>query len=241
MSDAQCTATSRQTKERCKQRPTPGATSWMTRHRAHPMDARVRVAIPGLTCENRDEAAPRANGIRPLTHSSDLSRERLGMNPTRKRGIDPAPTAPHGLTPELKAIYDAWPSRFRTKVTLGAGCWEWTASKDKHGYGRYGIGGRARGTIMAHRAALELTGTPAPKGTPVDHLCRNPSCVRPDHLEVVPQRINVQRGAAANASGWCRSGRHEWTPSNVLTEQDGTQRCRPCRNEWDRERRRGVA
>jgi len=29
-----------------------------------------------------------------------------------------------------------------------------------------------------------------------DHLCRNRACVRLDHLEAVPQRINIRRGLA---------------------------------------------
>ena len=164
------------------------------------------------------------------------------MDGTRKRGLEPAPTATHGLSVDLKAVYDGWPVRFRTKVTLTAGCWDWTACKDAKGYGRYGTT-RARGTQPAHRMALELSGVDLPTGSAVDHLCRNTSCVRPDHLEVVTNGENVRRGAAANSSGWCRAGRHEWTPDNILTEPDGTRRCKPCRQEYElrRSERRRTA
>lgn len=159
------------------------------------------------------------------------------MKATRKRGLDPAPQAPTGLTPELKTIFDSWPERFRSKVDLSAGCWNWTACRTAAGYGRYGTT-RARGTQAAHRMSIELTtGTPPPPRMHVDHLCRNPSCVRPDHLEVVEHGENIRRGAPGNSSGWCRSGRHEWIPENIITEADG-RRCHPCRLEWDRARRR---
>lgn len=184
-----------------------------------------------VTCDNRNAPAGAGNTTRGLTHSSELSREGLAMKATRKRGIDPAPTAPRGLSPELMAIFRSWPERFRSKVHLTADCWEWTACKDAYGYGRYGTT-RARGTQGAHRMSLELTfGEPVPSGESVDHLCRNTSCVRPDHLEVTGQGENVRRGAAANASGWCRSGRHEWVPENIITEPSGARRCRPCRDE----------
>lgn len=204
---------------------------------------RTGVGNKALTCDNKNGRRGAGNTTDGLTHLLDYTERQAAMKATRKRGIDPATTAPQGLTPELKATYDAWPPRFRTKVRLSASCWEWTACKDASGYGRYGTT-RARGTQAAHRMALELTyGTPPDAGMHVDHLCRNTSCVRPDHLEIVTQAENIRRGAAANAAGWCRAGLHEWIPENITTENDGSHRCRPCaaQKELRRTERRRAA
>jgi hypothetical protein len=38
---------------------------------------------------------------------------------------------------------------------------------------------------------------PIPGGLVIDHLCRNPRCVNPGHMEPVSQAENVRRGTAA--------------------------------------------
>lgn len=37
---------------------------------------------------------------------------------------------------------------------------------------------------------------PIPDGLQLDHLCRNPSCVNPAHLEIVTGAENIRRGKA---------------------------------------------
>ena len=150
-----------------------------------------------------------------------------------KRGLEPPVSVTVELTPVALSLAARWPDRFRSKVHIVAGCWDWQACRDSLGYGRYKTT-RERGTQPAHRMALELLGVDIPDGFHVDHLCRNTSCVRPDHLEAVTPGENVRRGSASNASGLCRAGLHEWTPENILTEGTAL-RCRPCRD--DRERR----
>jgi hypothetical protein len=50
---------------------------------------------------------------------------------------------------------------------------------------------------------LQLCG-PIPARFTIDHLCRNRRCIRPDHLEAVPQQLNLMRAptswAARNAA-----------------------------------------
>ncbi len=106
----------------------------------------------------------------------------------------------------------AWLGRFWSKVDKTAGCWLWTAAKSQLGYGQFNAGlidGRKR-YRPAHRIAWELLRGEIPSGLVLDHLCRVPSCVNPDHLEPVTQRANVLRGAHPKAiafrNGTCVRG-----------------------------------
>lgn len=114
----------------------------------------------------------------------------------------------------------------RMSVTA-AGCWEWNGTRDEHNYGRIHLKYRHRG---AHRVVYEMLVGPIPDGLQLDHLCRNPPCVNPAHLEPVTQRENLLRGntlAAANAAKThCPQG-HEYTPENTY-QSAGKRRCRRC-------------
>lgn len=46
---------------------------------------------------------------------------------------------------------------------------------------------------MAYRLTYEWFIGPIPDGLQIDHLCGQPSCVNPEHLEPVTLRENVQR------------------------------------------------
>lgn len=96
------------------------------------------------------------------------------------------------MTPaELDAV------RFWARVDQGPGCWEWMGPRTPRGYGLVALY-RPRRTRLAHRLALEFhRGEPLPPGLVVDHLCRNTTCCRPDHLELVEQALNVRRGRLA--------------------------------------------
>lgn len=76
------------------------------------------------------------------------------------------------------------------------GCWIWQRSKSPQGYGRRSVPGR-KGPAPAHRVAYEQAKGPIPDGLVIDHLCRNPSCVNPNHLEVVTCAENTRRGRPA--------------------------------------------
>ena len=78
-----------------------------------------------------------------------------------------------------------------------SGCWEWTGAKCK-GYGVFHSRGRT--FVYAYDFAWELkTGCQVPANLEHDHLCRNRTCVNPDHLEQVTQRVNIARGNGASA------------------------------------------
>jgi hypothetical protein len=70
-------------------------------------------------------------------------------------------------------------------------CWVWQRATDRKGYGSVGYGGKVR---KAHCVFWERAHGPVPEGLQLDHLCRNPSCVNPDHLEPVSGTENVRRG-----------------------------------------------
>lgn len=117
----------------------------------------------------------------------------------------------------------------------GDGCWEWPGKRDPNGYGR-------AGKWWAHRVAYEVWVGPVPAGLELDHLCRNPACVRPDHLEPVTHRVNMLRGrtiGARNAAKThCIHG-HEFTLANTYIRSDtGGRQCRQCGRDRDRVRAR---
>lgn len=67
------------------------------------------------------------------------------------------------------------------------GCWEWTARKNKDGYGRMKIRSGKRGAfdVSAHRISYEIYYGAIPEGLVVRHfICNNPGCVNPQHLKL---------------------------------------------------------
>lgn len=68
------------------------------------------------------------------------------------------------------------------------GCHVWTGSKGLMGYGKFRLGDRV---VAAHRFAYERTKAFIPDGMQVDHVCRRPCCVNPDHLQLVTQQQNL--------------------------------------------------
>ena len=141
---------------------------------------------------------------------------------TRARKRGEITTTKYGLTP-LERI-------MRDHVVNDDGCWIWTGSRNALGYGRvhFGASGRLK---FAHRLAYELLVGPIPDGLVLDHLCRQPSCINPAHLEPVTDRVNILRGegfaARAARQTHCPSG-HPYDDENTYRWR-GVRYCRACR------------
>jgi hypothetical protein len=118
----------------------------------------------------------------------------------------------------------------RTKVV--GDCLEWTGAKHPLGYGRLKLNGDLK---QAHRIAYELWMGPIPPHLELDHLCRNPSCVNPGHLEPVSHAENLRRIPARTH---CLKG-HEFTPENTGVHVRGKRYCLACKSERDRQYNQG--
>ena len=87
--------------------------------------------------------------------------------------------------------------RFWARVHKTESCWLWTGSQSAGGYGRMRWPGLPH-AMCAHRISYLLSVGPIPEGMEIDHLCFNPRCVRPDHLEPVTSKENVRRARVVN-------------------------------------------
>lgn len=65
------------------------------------------------------------------------------------------------------------------KSSIHNGCWYWTASKDQRGYGTFRVKGKS---VMPHRFIYIMTYGNVDPELDVKHICRNKSCVNPNHL-----------------------------------------------------------
>ena len=120
--------------------------------------------------------------------------------------------------------------RFWSKVKKTDSCWNWTATKTKGDYGQFRVNNKM---VRSHRFSYELFKGKIPDGFTLDHLCRNPSCVNPDHLEVVTMKENILRGTSFSAINarktHCIHG-HEFTPKNTYFIRTG-KGCRICQRD----------
>lgn len=134
--------------------------------------------------------------------------------------------------------------RFWRRVEKTDTCWIWTGGRGAREYGIFNYPGGQK----AHRYSYELHNGEIPDGLTVDHVCFNPPCVNPEHLQLLTLEENSRR---QQSKEWthCRNG-HEFTTENTVPvvyglpdgRQRFTRRCRKCTNDsssaWRRQKRR---
>jgi hypothetical protein len=135
--------------------------------------------------------------------------------------------------------------RYWSKVRVTEDCWEWTAGKSDTGYGVFAITRPDKGhtSVGAHQFSYWVCVGEVPGGWEIDHLCRNRGCVRPEHLEAVPHRVNMERSSSPIMGNrfktHCPQG-HPYSGDNLMVKHN-SRYCRICERrrwrDWDRRRR----
>lgn len=173
------------------------------------------------------------------------------MNPTRKCAVDGCEKRPksRGYCVAHYHRFRRWgdplgsapkktpEERFESSIDKSEDCWEWWGTIYNTGYGRFMV---KKKQYLAHRWSYEHYVGPIPSGMVIDHLCRNRSCVNPEHLEPVTNEENLFRGKGYRIMNGmddsCIHG-HKYTSENTYWEpNERTIRCRTCARERDRKR-----
>lgn len=82
-------------------------------------------------------------------------------------------------------------------------CWYWAGSQKSSGYGIIKVEDRYE---PAHRVIYEALVGEIPESLEPDHLCENPICINPEHIEPVTHAENIKRHFKRNYAEVCRNG-----------------------------------
>lgn len=125
--------------------------------------------------------------------------------------------------------------RSPTRIYAGIGCWEWAGKvRDKRGYATFSVDGRLVGV---HRWAYEHFTGAIPDGFEIDHLCENPRCAEPRHLEAVTPQENRRRRLGRPLPLRCAHGHELDAGTLYVNKRTGNWLCRICQAGHARARR----
>lgn len=103
-------------------------------------------------------------------------------------------------------------------------CWMFDGWRNSAGYPYVHKDGR---DVPAHRVVYTAATSADLTGLDLDHLCRNPACVNPNHEEPVTHAENLRRMSSAMTG--CRRDGHDWSdPINIAIRQNGRRYCKQC-------------
>ena len=128
--------------------------------------------------------------------------------------------------------------RFTKQIIQGNAdeCVLWAGKVNNMGYGQFCLTGVF---VLAHRYSYEQVKGAIPEGLVLDHLCGNPRCVNPVHLEAVTQADNLRRGKGFGGINsrktTCPNG-HAYTDETTLRNKQGWRECRICRQAREKKR-----
>lgn len=101
------------------------------------------------------------------------------------------------------------------------GCHVWGGLKDQEGYGLAHHNGRP---LRAHRLSFWIANGPIEGRMVIDHICRNRSCINPEHLRKVTHAENMRVARLTH----CKRG-HPLSGDNVAVSYQGNKIHRVCR------------
>ena len=102
-------------------------------------------------------------------------------------------------------------------------CWLWTGPLNG-GPGNYGYIYLDSRKQLAHRFSVEIhTQKKIPEGKVISHLCNNPQCVNPYHLEIATQKQNVAHMMKSNRDNIGRKLTHRDVSEIRISDRPGVE------------------
>lgn len=114
------------------------------------------------------------------------------------------------------------------ELNEATGCWTWIKGRNQRGYGKFAV--TPSDQWYAHRFAYVWFVGPIEIGKQVDHICQNPSCVNPLHLQLLSPKDNNAKSNSPSAKNkkktHCIHG-HEFSKENTFYVENRRQ-CKVC-------------
>lgn len=133
----------------------------------------------------RNECKPCRSKFVSKSHVGNKARQQYMRNYIRKIGLVkeyPCETCEALCYKKYAKAFCSEKCRFMSYIKISNGCWIWTGTKNRSGYGKFCYKGK--NTDPAHRVSYDIFIGKIPRNKLICHSCDNPSCVSPNHLWV---------------------------------------------------------